>query len=232
MKLVCLGDSLTYGYGVPRRDCWVSLCAERTGHTLVNRGITGDTAGGMLSRFGRDVLNERPDRVLIMGGANDIFLTGSDLRARADLGALVHQSVAAGIRPMLGLPIPLSPALVPPPWTELTDFFALEPVFRAYRDWLLRFAGIFRIQTVDFSLAGLLRRRRACGCIWTASTPQPGGHRLMADGPCAAPAAHPSLEKTRALLLWRARVFAAFLRKRLDCKTLHPLYWACQEVYP
>lgn len=115
MKLVCLGDSLTYGYGVPRRDCWVSLCAERTGHTLVNRGITGDTAGGMLSRFGRDVLNERPDRVLIMGGANDIFLTGSDLRARADLGALVHQSVAAGIRPMLGLPIPLSPALVPPP---------------------------------------------------------------------------------------------------------------------
>ena len=75
MKLVCLGDSLTYGYGVPRRDCWVSLCAERTGHTLVNRGITGDTAGGMLSRFGRDVLNERPDRVLIMGGANDLLFS-------------------------------------------------------------------------------------------------------------------------------------------------------------
>ena len=36
MKLVCLGDSLTYGYGVPRRDCWVSLCAERTGHTPVS----------------------------------------------------------------------------------------------------------------------------------------------------------------------------------------------------
>ena len=27
MKLVCLGDSLTYGYGVPRKDCWVSLAA-------------------------------------------------------------------------------------------------------------------------------------------------------------------------------------------------------------
>ena len=185
MKLVCLGDSLTYGYGVPRRDCWVSLCAERTGHTLVNRGITGDTAGGMLSRFGRDVLNERPDRVLIMGGANDIFLTGSDLRARADLGALVHQSVAAGIRPMLGLPIPDSPARVPPPWTELTDFFALEPVFRAYRDWLLRFAGIFRIQTVDFSLPAFAPPE-GMRLYLDGLHPNREGHRLMADALCAA----------------------------------------------
>ena len=28
MKIVCLGDSLTYGYGVSRKDCWVSLAAE------------------------------------------------------------------------------------------------------------------------------------------------------------------------------------------------------------
>ncbi len=211
MKLVCLGDSLTYGYGVPRRDCWVSLCAERTGHTLVNRGITGDTAGGMLSRFGRDVLNERPDRVLIMGGANDIFLTGSDLRARADLGALVHQSVAAGIRPMLGLPIPLSPALVPPPWTELTDFFALEPVFRAYRDWLLRFAGIFRIQTVDFSLPAFAPPE-GMRLYLDGLHPNREGHRLMADA-CAPPCRPSISEKTRAPLLWRPGFCCFFTKK-------------------
>ena len=43
MKIVCLGDSLTYGYGVPRKDGWVSLAARATGHTLVNRGVSGDT---------------------------------------------------------------------------------------------------------------------------------------------------------------------------------------------
>ena len=123
--------------------------------------------------------------MLIMGGANDIFLTGSDLRARADLGALVHQSVAAGIRPMLGLPIPLSPALVPPPWTELTDFFALEPVFRAYRDWLLRFAGIFRIQTVDFSLPAFAPPE-GMRLYLDGLHPNREGHRLMADALCAA----------------------------------------------
>ena len=43
MKIVCLGDSLTYGYGVPRKDGWVSLAAQATGHTLVNKGVSGDT---------------------------------------------------------------------------------------------------------------------------------------------------------------------------------------------
>ena len=41
MKIVCLGDSLTYGYGVPQKDGWVSLAAQATGHTLVNRGVSG-----------------------------------------------------------------------------------------------------------------------------------------------------------------------------------------------
>lgn len=54
MKIVCLGDSLTYGYGVPRKDGWVSLAAQATGHTLVNKGVSGDTTGGMLARFARD----------------------------------------------------------------------------------------------------------------------------------------------------------------------------------
>ena len=98
MKVVCLGDSLTYGYGVPRKDCWASLTAARTGHTLVNRGVNGDTTGGMLARFGRDVLEERPQRVLLMGGANDIIYGGSDAPARLNLMAMVRQAEAAGSR--------------------------------------------------------------------------------------------------------------------------------------
>ena len=86
---------------------------------------------------------------------------------------------------MLGLPIPLSPALVPPPWTELTDFFALEPVFRAYRDWLLRFAGIFRIQTVDFSLPAFAPPE-GMRLYLDGLHPNQEGHRLMADALCAA----------------------------------------------
>ena len=128
MKIVCLGDSLTYGYGVPRRDCWVSLAAEATGHTLVNRGINGDTTGGMLARFGRDVLSEQPDRVLLMGGANDIIFGGSDAPARLNLTAMANQAVANRIRPMIGLPTPVYAEGIP----ELCRLPGLAGTVRRY----------------------------------------------------------------------------------------------------
>ena len=35
-KLICLGDSLTFGAGVTRRDCWTSLVQRECGWTVVN----------------------------------------------------------------------------------------------------------------------------------------------------------------------------------------------------
>ena len=76
MKLICIGDSLTFGYGVRPSQRWTRLCAQETGWEIVNEGISGDTTGGMLARFSADVLPERPDAVLMMGGANDRFFSG------------------------------------------------------------------------------------------------------------------------------------------------------------
>ena len=185
MKLVCLGDSLTYGYGVPRRDCWVSLAEARTGHTLVNRGLNGDTAGGMLSRFGRDVLDEKPDRVLLMGGANDIIFGGSDAPARSALAAMAHQAAANRIRPMIGLPPPVYAEGIPEPWLALTDYKRLLPVFSAYRDWLMRFTGTFGFQTVDFAVPGLLPPEGRAHYL-DGLHPDREGHRLMAEAMIAA----------------------------------------------
>lgn len=185
MKLCCLGDSLTYGYGVPRKDCWVSLTAARTGHTLVNKGVNGDTTGGMLARFPADVLREGPDRVLLMGGANDIMLSGTDAQARANMGAMVHQAVAAGVRPMLGLLPPVYPEQIPAPWTGLADFAALAPVSEGYRNWLLAFAGTFGVQVVDFSLPQF-RTPGGGGLYLDGIHPGREGHRLLADALCRA----------------------------------------------
>lgn len=185
MKLVCLGDSLTYGYGVPRKDCWVSLAAASTGHTLVNRGISGDTTGGMLARFDRDVLREKPDRVLLMGGANDIIFGGSDTPARRNLAAMVHQAVYAGIRPMIGLPPPVYAADIPEDWLAFVDYGALLPVFGAYRDWLVRFARTYEVRTVDFAVPGLLPPEGHTH-YQDGLHPDREGHRLMAEAVTAA----------------------------------------------
>ena len=42
--IICLGDSLTYGYGVRRAQCWTELAAEMSGWNVINRGICGDTS--------------------------------------------------------------------------------------------------------------------------------------------------------------------------------------------
>ena len=92
MKIVCLGDSLTYGYGVPRKDTWISLLNKRGTDNYINKGINGDTSGGMLARFNSDVVEEKPKMVFIMGGIND-FILGSGLESvKTNIMAIVHQA--------------------------------------------------------------------------------------------------------------------------------------------
>ena len=96
MRLICIGDSLTFGYGVHLSQRWTQLCAQETGWELVNEGINGDTTGGMLARMQGGVLAELregglgADRpyVLLMGGSNDVFYSGSDAAARENMGAM------------------------------------------------------------------------------------------------------------------------------------------------
>ncbi len=57
-KLICIGDSLTFGYGVHLSQRWTRLCAQETGWELANEGINGDTTGGMLARMQGGVLAE------------------------------------------------------------------------------------------------------------------------------------------------------------------------------
>ncbi|HUK27090.1 MAG TPA: GDSL-type esterase/lipase family protein [Candidatus Acidoferrales bacterium] len=88
MKIVALGDSLTVGetgfIASDERVASYPECLERfaeeylrSHHSeakleVVNKGVNGDLTSGMLERFPRDVVAEKPDYVIIMGGANDI----------------------------------------------------------------------------------------------------------------------------------------------------------------
>ena len=48
-RILCLGDSLTYGFGLPRGLVWTALCAAQTGAELLGGGVNGNTTGGMLA---------------------------------------------------------------------------------------------------------------------------------------------------------------------------------------
>ena len=138
MELYCLGDSLTFGYGVNRAQRWVHLAAQESGWQLINLGISGDTTGGMLSRLHTQLmpkLTAHSHHVMLMGGCNDIFYAGSAVTARSNMGSMVHQLLSVGVFPIMGSPLPLCVEDVPQDWACVVDFPEAANMIADYRLW-------------------------------------------------------------------------------------------------
>ncbi|MEG1287267.1 MAG: GDSL-type esterase/lipase family protein [Clostridium sp.] len=72
--VVLLGDSLTFGYGVSKKDSFAYKIGESLNNvTILNKGINGDTTSSMLSRYFNDVIKNNPSTIFIMGGTNDLL---------------------------------------------------------------------------------------------------------------------------------------------------------------
>ena len=185
MKVICIGNSLTFGYGVRPSQRWTRLCAQETGWEIVNEGISGDTTGGMLVRLRallaeRDICVQRP-LVLLMGGANDIFFSGTDTGARANMGAMLNQLLSTGIHTMIGVPTPICAENAPPAWAAVVDFRSAERQLEQYCAWLRRFSKCFGAECIDFRADffdpnGRLKRE----LLLDGLHPTPEGHQIMA----------------------------------------------------
>lgn len=71
LKVVCCGDSVTYGQGVRASEAWPAVLEKLTGHDVRNAGVCGDTTRLGLERFPKDVQLHRPDVVVLQFLAND-----------------------------------------------------------------------------------------------------------------------------------------------------------------
>ena len=153
-QLYCLGDSLTFGLGVRRQERWTTLTEQNTGIRVVNLGCNGDTTGGMLVRLQNQILSAHTPgeeaAVLLMGGSNDIFYSGSPVAARGNLGAMIHQTLSAGLQPIVGIPLPVDPALAPQKWAHVVDFPQAAALLEEYARWLEDFSAAFSVKTVNF----------------------------------------------------------------------------------
>lgn len=81
-RIVCLGDSITQGGEGPGGYVWLLrhyLKAIYPGTNgdgeieVVNSGISGHKSNDMKERFGRDVIDHKPDLVTISVGVNDVW---------------------------------------------------------------------------------------------------------------------------------------------------------------
>lgn len=109
--MVCLGDSLTEGYGLAPEQAYPqrleAVLRERgLDVRVVNAGISGSTSASAASRL-RWQLRSRPDVVVIALGGND-GLRGVDVAVtRANLSQAIGLARQSGVRVLLaGMKIP------------------------------------------------------------------------------------------------------------------------------
>ncbi len=185
MNLICIGDSLTYGYGVRRAQCWTELASQLSGWTLHNCGVCGDTTGGMLVRM-REILRSiscsREERCfLLMGGCNDVFFSGESRSAQENMAAMVHQLFSEGEMPLIAVGPGIAPGNYPAAWSALVDFSKAEEQIERYYEWLERFCSAFGVRMIDFradfrSRNGEMRQELFLDGLHL----NPEGHRVMA----------------------------------------------------
>lgn len=149
MKIICIGDSFTKGFGVKEKENWLYLLNESSPHSFINKGINGDTTGGMLARFQEDVVLEKPNSVLIIGGTND-FICGADPTVvQANIMALVHEAFHNGIIPLVGIVPQCVPADVRRDWAQFSSFHEVYRKHEQYHKWLLEFSKAFGVDFID-----------------------------------------------------------------------------------
>ncbi|MBF0583475.1 MAG: arylesterase [Magnetococcales bacterium] len=109
--ILCLGDSLTAGYGVATAESYPSLLRNRLreqgyNHLVINAGVSGDTTAGGVRRL-EWLLRTPPTIAIVALGAND-GLRGLDLQEmKQNLAEIIRRLQQAGVRPLLaGLRIP------------------------------------------------------------------------------------------------------------------------------
>ena len=178
MKIICFGDSNTYGYD-PRAyfggrytadSRWVDILAEKGGYDMVNYGQNGRPIPSYkdeLELYGRIFENEKADFFLVMLGSNDIL---SSLSVKATAVRME--------RLILSLPFDRKQVLlVAPPAFVWGDWVESEAQIEASRQLAERYSELAAKLGVHFADSGAWGVELAHdGVHFTAR-----GHRAFAE---------------------------------------------------
>jgi acyl-CoA thioesterase-1 len=197
MKILCLGDSLTYGFGMPRACIWTTLAGQMCGAEFVNRAINGNTTGGMMAAFYREVEAASPHIVLLMGGGNDIMYGENLAGARANMGGMAHMACAAQLLPVIGIPTGLCQP-IREDWAAFLNLESTLAMWQEYTDWLRKMCATFGFPSIDFAAEFPRRAAQRGGLLREyyledGLHPNREGHRILAE--IAAEALTPILQK-------------------------------------
>lgn len=161
-SIVCLGTSLTFGYGSgckqlpPPASCdadsaYPALLQERLRLPVVNMGIPLSTSGGGLGRLG-GVFAHNPVLVIIEFGGNDLIRGVQVETARANMVGMIEGIQRRGVKvALLGFLHPDMIELTPPGHRLERDVAGAL----AYHEMLTGLAEEYELPLVDYILEGV-----------------------------------------------------------------------------
>ena len=148
-----MGDSITYGHGVSRSEVWPAVASKLSDHTFINCGVSGETTGQMKARFKAQVINEKPDFVFIIGGANDFFFIGphSIYDAQANLADMAFEAREHNIVPILGTNLNVCAETLNDFFKTIVDLNTANPTIIRHRELLKKFCEANKFEYIDFN---------------------------------------------------------------------------------
>lgn len=138
LRIVCLGDSITDGHTYPLMVQAALREAGKPVPVMINAGIAGDYAGGMLQRLECDVFARDPDIVLLLSGVNDWAYKQKLPDYLANMTAIIDRVTAKKIKLVL---LTLTPLRKKESQQELA----------AWSDAIRKLAKDKRVQLADIS---------------------------------------------------------------------------------
>ncbi|MFM2231008.1 MAG: hypothetical protein RL607_2266 [Bacteroidota bacterium] len=138
-KTVLLGDSITEFWKVNDPNFF-------TQNNLIDRGISGQTTTQMLLRFRQDVIDLKPQTVVILAGVNDIAQNAGPIEVSQifdNLKSMVDLAKANHIQPILCLVVPANRF----PWRP--EIIPMEKISQL-NSLIKNYAISNKIQLVDY----------------------------------------------------------------------------------
>ncbi|MBQ6820560.1 MAG: GDSL family lipase [Clostridium sp.] len=108
-NFIFIGDSLTFGYGVPKNKNWIELfknyiLSSNIDISVINKGINGNTTTDMLNRFTEDVIMFNPNKIFIMGGSNDLLSNRPISSIISNIELMIIESLSKTKEIIIGIP--------------------------------------------------------------------------------------------------------------------------------
>jgi acyl-CoA thioesterase-1 len=99
--VLAFGDSVTYGTGAAKGDDYPMQLAQRSGWTVINAGIPGDTALAATSRIDTLLQETKPGMVIVELGGNDFLRRRAEIDVKEDLRTILQAVKKSGAIPVL-----------------------------------------------------------------------------------------------------------------------------------